>query len=160
MNTAQKSATVSGCYLEHNHGVVRPLTVYFKKTDSGRSISRRARQINDCTVRALAAATDTPYDAAYDLLAEAGRKCSRGFHFRAWAVNAEVNGYTFRWRPFQAVKGQDRMNPAKFCTEFNQGRWIVRTAKHVMAVIDGVVHDTIAPSPVRCIYGAWECVKS
>ncbi len=53
-------------------------------TDGGRASSSRPRQRNDCTVRALAIAGGLSYDDAYDLLKEAGRKCSRGFQFSAW----------------------------------------------------------------------------
>lgn len=47
-------------------------------TDAGRSQSKRPRQSNDCTVRALALALDCPYDQAYDTLKTAGRIASRG----------------------------------------------------------------------------------
>lgn len=36
------------------------------KSDAGRSESRRPRQKNDCTVRALALALELRYDDAYD----------------------------------------------------------------------------------------------
>lgn len=56
---------------------------------------------------------------------------------------------------FPAVKGERRMNPATFCETYTQGRYICRVAKHVFAVIDGVVHDEIENRPDRCIYLAW-----
>jgi hypothetical protein len=140
----------------------------FVKTDGGRTQSKRPKQTNDCTVRALALVTETPYDTVYDKLKEHGRVCSDGFHLSRWIwgqvdpVLGEpeyVFGYTAYWRPFQAQKGKKRMNPVEFTKTFPQGRYICRTAKHVFAVIDGVVYDAFQERDDRCIYGAWEFVK-
>jgi hypothetical protein len=40
----------------------------FSFNDGGRQLSKRPRQRNDCTVRAVAIACDFSYDSAYDLL--------------------------------------------------------------------------------------------
>jgi hypothetical protein len=148
-------SVISGSYMEYVDGVQKWWSVRFQQTDAGRSTSRRPKQQNDCTVRAVALALNVPYDVAYDDLAAAGRECSRGFHFLSWALAQP----RLRWIPFQAVKGQSRMNAAKFCTQYSTGRWIIRTAKHVCVVVDGVVLDTSAPNPARCVYGAWEVVS-
>ena len=121
-------------------------------SDGGRSTSKRPRQHNDCTVRALAIACSLSYDDAYDLLKAAGRLCSRRFQFAPWldrqAWAARIS--------FPAVKGQQRMNPATFAQQFLQGRFICKAAKHVLVVIDGVVFDAIENRPDRCIYTAWK----
>ena len=127
----------------------------FVPTDGGRAASKRPRQRNDCTVRALALACGVTYDSAYDELAEAGRRCGRGFEFGTWAGTAHFAGRTFRWIGFPAVKGQQRMNPAGFADQHPRGRYILKTAKHVLACVDGMLHDTAAPDPGRCVYGAW-----
>lgn len=127
------------------------LTYRFRHSDAGRSRSRRPRQKSDCTVRALALARGLSYDLAYDLLADAGRKCSRGFAFPAW-LNAQPWATKI---PFPAVKGQRRMNPAAFTKTYPAGTFICRVAKHVFTVIDGVVLDAFENSPDRCIYTAW-----
>jgi len=44
--------------------------------------SKRPRQRNDCTVRAIAIACDFSYDSAYDLLKANGRRSSRGIRLR------------------------------------------------------------------------------
>lgn len=143
---------ISGSYGEHINGVLTHLGVKFRQYDSGRGESKRSRQKNDCTVRAYAAAFDLPYDEVYDSFAVLGRKCGRGFNFRDFAKTHP----RLRWHSFPAEKGKSRMNPAKFGAAYPTGRWIARTAKHVFAIIDGVVIDTHSPSPARCIYGAWE----
>jgi len=143
---------VSGSYQEYVNGARRSWSVYFINTDAGRAESKRPKQQNDCTVRAVALAFKLPYDEAYELMAKAGRKSWQGIHFRSWA---DQHPHLKR-KSFPAVKGQSRMNPAKFCSEFKIGHWIAQTAKHVFAVIDGVVLDTSSPRPNRCIYAAWE----
>lgn len=59
------------------------------KSDAGRYGSRRPRQKNDCTVRALALAMGLPYDEAYDRLKEAGRRCGDRCIYSAWQINQE-----------------------------------------------------------------------
>jgi len=125
-------------------------------TDGGRASSSRPRQRNDCTVRALAIAGSLSYDDAYDLLKESGRKCSRGFQFSTW-LNRQ------KWAArisFPAVKGQRRMNPATFVRQFPKGRFICQVAKHVFAIVDGVLLDSFENRPDRCIYAAWEITGS
>lgn len=129
------------------------LSYPFERTDSGRSSSRRQREQNDCTVRAVATAFGLDYDDAYDALAEGGRKCSRGFNLSKWLA---VQGIASVQRlSFPAVKGRRRMNPATFCSQYPVGNYICRVAKHVFAVVDGVVHDDQEQRPDRCIYLAW-----
>lgn len=139
---------------EHRNGTeTRYVLQYpFRFSDGGRSLSKRPRQKNDCTVRAVAIAREMDYDSAYDLLADAGRKCARGFHLPEW-----LNDQSWAVKiPFQARKGEHRMNPATFCESYTDGRYICRTAKHVFAVIDGVLIDSWEQRPDRCIYTAWK----
>lgn len=48
------------------------------------------------------------------------------------------------------------MNPATFVSRFPRGRFICQAARHVFAVVDGVVIDEFENRADRCIYGAWE----
>ncbi|MCG3204307.1 MAG: hypothetical protein KCHDKBKB_01022 [Elusimicrobia bacterium] len=128
------------------------LSYPFREADAGRAKSIRPKQSNDCAVRALAMARTLPYDEAYDLLAAAGRKSWRGFALHKW-----LNQQTWAKKiAFPPVKGQRRMNPATFCQKFREGVFICRVAKHVFTVIDGIVYDTFASRPDRCIYTAWK----
>lgn len=129
-----------------------PETFPFVETDGGRKASTRSRQTNDCTVRAITVATGLSYDEVYDILADLGRKCSKG-----WGIpkQFDIRGYRLQWQAFQAVKGERRMNPVRFCREYPKGRYIGRTAKHVFAVIDGTVYDLYKERDDRCIYGCW-----
>lgn len=120
-------------------------------TDGGRSGSRRPRQKQDCTVRAIAIALVVPYDVAYDMIKDAGRKASRRFRLSDWLDTREWAARI----PFPAIKGERRMNPAVFVERFPTGTFICKVARHVFAVIDGVVFDEFENRPDRCIYTAW-----
>ena len=123
----------------------------FVPTIAGRAQSRRAKQRNDCTVRALATVQELSYDEAHDLLVDAGRKYGRGFHLTAWlGQQAFASKLSF---PAQA--GRPRMNLATFCREYPKGRYICQVAKHVVAVVDGIVYDETPSDPARCVYTAW-----
>tara|TARA_Y100000310_G_scaffold324033_1_gene385363 strand:- start:1094 stop:1501 length:408 start_codon:yes stop_codon:yes gene_type:complete len=131
------------------------MTYSFVHTDAGRITSRRPRQDRDCTVRALAVVCNLGYDAAYDLLKNRGRKSHNGAFFPNRAADDEAAGHIFKWRAFPAVKGQRRMSPPQFCSEYPTGRFIIKTAKHVTAVIDGTVYDIQRIRDNRCVYGCW-----
>lgn len=131
----------------------------YQFNDGGRSNSKRPKQKNDCTVRALVIATDMKYDEVYDLLKDAGRKASKGFQLGEWLSTVDtvsILGRKFNVMTFPAVKGQRRMNPEAFSERFPKGVFICKTAKHVFAVIDGVQYDTFQERPDRCIYKAWK----
>jgi hypothetical protein len=76
-----------------------------------------------------------------------------GIRLRPLLERALVNEYRFDWIAFPATKGYLRMYPGDFCKLFPRGRWIIKTAKHVLAVVDGTIHDTFRPETFRCVYG-------
>jgi hypothetical protein len=133
----------------------------FIEDDGGRSESQRPRQKEDCTVRALAVITGWTYDQVYDLLKKNGRRSHSRFHLGPWLKS---NGYRLsEWAimplTFPAVKGERRMNPVTFISQNPHGRWIVKTATHVFAIVDGVAHDLHPERDDRCIYKAWRFLK-
>lgn len=124
--------------------------------DGGKITSKRPKQKNDCTVRAIALACEIPYDQAYDVLKKAGRKSNQGFEFSGFIKKQPcINGKRLQWRPFQAVKGQPRMKPETFIQQFPKGKFILSIAGHVSVVINGINHDTFEQWG-RCVYGVWE----
>ena len=137
--------------LRDDKGQLINLSYIWCQTDAGRSASKRPRQVNDCTVRALASACGFSYDQAYDTLKLAGRKCRSGFKLSNW-LNQQ------QWAEkisFPAKKGMRRMNPSTFTAQFPEGNYIVKVARHVFACINGVIHDVDRNPPDRCIYTAW-----
>jgi hypothetical protein len=130
----------------------------FVKTDGGRSKSKHPNETDDCTVRAMAIAADIPYDKAHAILSLAGRPENYGAHFKTIASKAIVNGYQFDYIPFPAVKNKLRMRQAEFVRTYPVGRFILHTAKHVMACVDGTIFDTGKSYDERCIYNAWQLI--
>lgn len=146
--------------IENHLIIVKPYTFTypFVKDDAGRSQSKRPRQRNDCTVRALTIACQIPYDEMYDFLADKGRKSWKGFNLKWLEDGMSFFGHRVEKTTFQAVKGQKRMNPKTFSEQFTKGRYVVKVAKHVFAFVDGVSHDTFQERDDRCIYVAWRFV--
>lgn len=126
--------------------------VSFQYSDAGRSMSRRPRSKNDCTVRALAVVCEVSFDDAYDALAQKGREPHRGFRI---PKRLYIGVWKLTWQAFQAVKGEPRVTPWRFVQSHPQGRYILRVSKHVCAVVDGVIIDDHAFDPGRRVYGAW-----
>lgn len=124
----------------------------FRWNDAGRSTSKRPKQKNDCTVRAIALTCKVSYDEAYDAVATMGRKSGQ-----RWDIPKkpfELFGNYLIWHPLQAVKGEPRMR----CCDMDQisNRMILRISKHVFAVVDGVVLDTSCDYMFEnCVYGYW-----
>src|SRR5438067_639535 len=82
-----------------------------------------------------------------------GRESGRGTPMKVWqrwlAARAERTAYP-------AVAGQPRMTLELFARrEGTRGRFVAQCAKHVVAVVDGVVHDDGRPDGARCVYAAW-----
>lgn len=88
---------------------------------------------NDCTVRSLSIMLEIPYDDAHAFMKAKGRKHGKGFAsslaygHKGLRFVHNVNGLTF------GGLLKSGLLPA---------RAIIRTRKHVVAVINGVVHDT------------------
>lgn len=138
------------------------VTVVHVDADCGRTTSKRPKQTNDCTVRALAAAFDLDYDYAYDLLKTSGRVCSRGFNLMKWMEsnwhNGLLLGRAVKKISFPAVKGQPRMNVATFAKTFAEGTYIVRVSKHVACIKNGVYLDWLNGGQYgyKCVYLAYQ----
>lgn len=103
---------------------------------------------NDCTVCALAGATDMPYAEAHRILKDAGRRDGRRFKFLLYmscqGPSPEIGGWTFtqlRDVPYITIN--------RFLKDFPKGRFIVRRRGHVCAVIDGKVVSEPYPR-LRC----------
>ena len=126
----------------------------FFKTDAGRALSKRPASKKDCTVRAVALVLGMSFDSAYEALAAAGRQPHKAFNFDGWM---KATG-KFVWVSFPAEKGKRRMTPEAFLGLYPAGAFILKTAKHVFAVIDGVVLDE-QPNTGRCVYGAWKLME-
>jgi hypothetical protein len=138
------------------------VTLYVEN-DGGREAAGFKGQARDCVTRAIAIAADLPYTLVYDELTrrakEKGKRSRTKRHGTArTGVHRNVYepyllGMGWTWNPTMQV-GQGVTVHLR-ADELPQGRLICRLSRHVVAVIDGVVHDTHNPSRrgTRAVYG-------
>jgi len=123
--------------------------------DGGRKAAGYKGSTGDCVVRAVAIATEQPYQMVYDALAH-GMQTQRSTR-RSKRAGSGRNGVsvTRKWfKDYMTARGW-RWTPTMLigsgCTvhladgELPMGRLVVSVSKHYTAVIDGVVHDTHDP---------------
>lgn len=122
---------------------------------------------NDCVTRAIAIATSLPYQVVADGIDALGRveRVTRG-RKSAGRSTSQSGVYKPTTRKYMARIGwkwTPTMGIGTGCTvhlkasELPKGRLVVNCSKHIVAVIDGVIHDIYNPSRggTRCVYGYW-----
>jgi hypothetical protein len=144
--------------------------------DGGRSAAGYRGEAGDCVTRAIAIATGKPYREVYDAIFDGirqhavGRSCSakRAARGRGRSGTTPRNGVSPKvWRPYLESIGwkwTPTMQIGQGCKvhlcadELPGGRLIVQVSKHIVAVIDGVVHDIADPTRdgTRCVYGYYQ----
>src|ERR1700722_18813608 len=144
----------------------RGATMRFVFDDGGRTAAGFRGRTGDCTCRAIAIAAQIPYQTVYDLLNERAavqritkRQPRRGsartgiYRPTIWQVLDDL-GWT--WTPTMKIGSGCTVHLRE--DELPKGRLIVSVSRHVVAVIDGVIHDTHDPSRkgTRCVYGYWK----
>lgn len=133
--------------------------------DGGRAAVGFKGTTRDCVTRAIAIATRRPYlDVYAGLNLAAERERPRRGRQRS-SARTGIHKQTTR-RYIEDVIGWQwvpTMQVGSGCTvhlradELPAGRLIVSVSRHLVAVIDGVIHDTADPSRrgTRCVYGYW-----
>lgn len=131
--------------------------------DGGRTQAGFKGFADDCVVRAICIASGSDYRWVYDEMS--GRMKDMG---RVGRKGSARNGVTkkvykpfiedelgFLWTPTMRIGQGTTVHLLK--AELPEGRLIVRASRHLVAVIDGVIHDTHDPSRegTRCVYGYW-----
>jgi hypothetical protein len=135
----------------------------FQYNDGGRAAAGYKGAARDCACRAIAIATGLPYQAIYDRLNELG-KCERTGRRKTGRTTARGGAYSatvrkcmqslgWRWVPTMKIGQGCRVHLR--AGELPAGRLVVVVSKHLLAVIDGVIHDTFEDSRdgTRCVYG-------
>ena len=138
----------------------------FKYNDGGRRKAGYKGSSGDCAVRAIAIATEKPYQEVYNEINELAKieRTSRkrkskssarnGVYKRLFYKYMEKIGWT--WIPTMFIGSGCKVHMKK--KELPLGRLILNVSKHYVAVIDGVINDTHNPSRngTRCVYGYWK----
>ena len=134
--------------------------------DGGRAAAGYKGETGDCVVRAIAIATELPYQEVYDSINELALGERTGTRKRGKS-NARLGVYKGTIRKYMEALGWEwtpTMQIGSGCQvhlradELPTGRLVVNVSKHSVAVIDGVVHDTHDPSRdgTRCVYGYFQ----
>ena len=140
--------------------------------DGGRTAAGYKGTTGDCVTRAIAIATELPYQAIYDALnvqtrtdrahmaklelrygANAKRHASprEGVFRKTYQQFMEGIGWT--WTPTMGIGTGCRVHLLR--DELPSGRLVCKVSKHLVAVIDGVIHDNhdCSRDGSRCVYG-------
>lgn len=114
----------------------------------------------DCVVRAIAIATGKPYSEVKDrinYLADEvyfdGSDSTAGVHKQLYKDYLTSLGW--KWTPTMSIGSGCRVHLRD--GELPMGRLVVTVSRHLVAVIDGVIHDThdCSRNGKRCVYGYW-----
>lgn len=141
--------------------------------DGGRSEAGFRGEAGDCVTRAIAIATERPYQEIYDALNLAAkderfRRGRIGLRFatgRGSSARTGVQKVTYApylkalgwaWTPTMKIGSGCKVHLK--ANELPRGRLIVSLSRHLCAVIDGVAHDTYDPTRdgTRCVYGYYQ----
>lgn len=138
----------------------------FQLDDGGRAAAGFKGHTGDCVTRAIAIATEKPYQETYDAIngvsanersskRRSGKSSARtGVHKPTYRKYLESLGWKFT--PTMGIGTGCKVHLRD--GELPSGRLIVAVSRHLVAVIDGVIHDTSDPSRegTRCVYGYYQ----
>lgn len=137
----------------------------FKYDDGGRAAAGFRGNTGDCVTRAIAIATQLPYQQVYDLVNELSSR-ERGRVRRGKIKKSSARTGVFKptirkvmdhlgwtWVPCMTIGSGCKVHLR--ADELPKGRIICNLSRHACAVIDGVIHDDHDPSRdgTRCVYG-------
>lgn len=97
-------------------------------------------RVEDCAQRAIAAALDVDWDTASDLIYEMARGMgTTTYDDAAWGAVLRRAGFVRQIIPNTCP---DCYTVADFCRDHPRGVYVLKTAGHVVTVIDGRAWDT------------------
>lgn len=135
----------------------------FVYDDGGREAAGFKGETGDCVCRAIAIATGKPYKEVYDLInqfakeekptkSKKGRSSARTGVYKE-TIRKVMEHYGWKWTPTMKVGQGCKVHMR--ADELPSGRVVASLSKHLVCVIDGVIHDTYDSSreETRCVYG-------
>lgn len=141
----------------------------FQHDDGGRAPAGWKGSAGDCVVRAIAIATERPYNEIYETLRQTrdtmrqtkrvrGSSPREGTHRIVYERFLKSIGWAFI--PTMSIGSGCKVHLRD--GELPAGRIICRVSRHLVAVIDGVIHDThdCSRGGTRCVYGYYREAKS
>lgn len=135
----------------------------FQYNDGGRFIAGFKGSSSDCVVRAIAIAAELPYAQVYSDLGTIAKNTRRRKGCNKQLTPAQgldrrvYEPYLFelgwRWEPRMEIGSGCKVHLRE--GELPSGKIIASVSKHLVAVVDGVIHDThdCSRDGTRCVYG-------
>lgn len=129
--------------------------------DGGRKTTGYRGTTRDCVTRAIAIATEKPYQEVYDHVNDLAKderigrqkKSNARLGVRKKTSKSYLLQLGWKWTPTMFIGQGCKVHLAD--GELPMGRIIAKVSRHMVAVIDGVIHDTYDCSrgETRCVYG-------
>ena len=108
------------------------------------------KSIGDCAVRAICAALNLTWDAAFDLLcAEARKQCDMPSSDAVWGAVLRSNGF---WRCAMSLACPDCYSAHDFMYDHPDGVFVLAFGGHVATVKNGILFDSWDSSNETPIY--------
>jgi hypothetical protein len=141
----------------------------YNYNDGGRSQAGFKGDAGDCLVRAIAIATDTPYQKIYDLVNSYGKKERPKKSWRNIKRKSSARTGVYKdtarkifadlgwvWVPTMTIGSGCKVHLK--AEELPSGKIVCNVSKHYTAVVDGIINDTFDCSRggERCVYGYWK----
>ena len=126
--------------------------------DGGRSHYFKG-DAGDCVCRAIAIATEQDYKRVYDDLAALNKKRYGKKSARNGVNRNDIKKYMaslgWQWHATMGIGTGCTTHLKK--SELPRGRIVCSLSRHMVAVVDGVLHDTYDSTRggTRCVYGYW-----
>jgi len=131
------------------------------RDDGGRASVGYKGTAGDCVIRAIAIATEIPYQKVYKDLFALNKKQLGSMHgkspmrggTRMRTIKKYLSSIGWTWVSTMKIGQGCRVHLKK--EELPTGNLIVRVSKHLVAVIDGVIYDNhdCSRDETRCVYG-------
>lgn len=131
----------------------------FVYDDGGRSQYFKAEHVGDCVCRAIAIATEEDYKKVYNELGALHKKRTGTKSARDGIYKEDIKKYMgskgWVWHPTMGIGTGCKVHLD--ADELPKGRIVCSLSRHLVAVVDGVLHDTYDSSRegTRCVYGYW-----
>jgi hypothetical protein len=133
-------------------------------TDGGRAAAGFKGKTRDCVTRAVALATDMPYDLIYLAVNQtaATERWKKGQSpssartgVRIPTIRRFMEKLGWTWTPTMGIGTGCKVHLRD--GELPMGKLVVNVSRHTVAVLDGVIHDThdCSRNGTRCVYGYW-----
>lgn len=137
----------------------------FVYDDGGRSKYYTATKVGDCVTRAISIASGMDYQEVYNMIADANnrkykhkkKKSSPRNGVYKEDINYIMGALGFKWHSCMSIGTGCKVHLNT--DEIPMDKVIIcSVSKHLVAVKNGVIHDTYDPSRngMRCVYGYWE----